>query len=297
MILEKIRHPFVVGLHYAFQTGYTLYLILELANGGDLYSHIIRMNQLPEDHWVFYAAEILWGLDYLHENKIIYRGLKPEDVLLDKDGHIKLSDFGLARSSEDITSTFWGDPYYMAPEIIKGDHQTFAVDWWSFGIIIFEMLTGQTPFKGDSPKGILRAILTEKVLIPENISKDAIDLISKLLNPNPLERLGSGKKGISEIKKHKFFATIDWKKISKKEYPVPFFPNIKSDSEIWLDENSIQLLMSDKNISSSSRFQMNLDANISNFYFNVSLNLFSQNHKFYIVFTTEIIFIVSKFFI
>jgi serine/threonine protein kinase len=272
MILEKIKHPFVVGLTYAFQTGYTLYLILELANGGDLYNHITRMKQLPEDHWRFYAAEILVGLEYLHQNKIIYRGLKPEDVLLDKDGHIKLSDFGLARSSEDITSTFWGDPYYIAPEIIKGDIQTFSVDWWSFGIIIFEMLSGKTPFLGDSPKGILKAILTKNVSIPDYFTEEAKDLIRKLLKPNPSTRLGSGKKGIAEIKQHKFFKSIDWEKIFNKEYPVPFLPNIRSDSEIWLDDNSVQMTFNEKHMS-SSKFLMTSDANISNFYFNVSTEL------------------------
>ena len=272
MILERLRNPFIVNMHYAFQTGYTLYLVLELANGGDLFNHITRMKKLPEDHWRFYAAEILWGLEFLHKNEIVYRGLKPEDVLLDKDGHIKLSDFGLARNTEDITSTFWGEPNYMAPEIIKGNPQTLAVDWWSFGIIIYEMLHGETPFHGYQPKEILKAILSKNIPIPEEFSKEAKDLIKKLLNPNPSLRLGWGKNGVKEIKQHKFFKGIDWWDVANRNMKSPYIPNIQSESEVCNVDKNFMDTVQDKFNSQSRTIEWEISD--SNFYFNVSHQIY-----------------------
>ncbi|CAI2370745.1 unnamed protein product [Moneuplotes crassus] len=266
VILGKMRYPFVVSLHYAFQQDYILYLILELANGGDLFNHIQKTKGLPEDHCKFYAAEILCGLDFLHKNGIVYRNLKPEDVLLDKDGHIKLSDFGLARSLEEITTTFCGDPYYMAPEIITGDKQTYAIDLWSYGILLYEMIAGEAPFKGDSPKGILKSVLTSTISMPDKFSEDARDLICRLLSPNPKDRIGS--KDIDEIKTHDFFKCIDWDRIEDMKYPVPHIPSVVSDSDVCnLDMLDHHGTVVDKTFNQS---KCNItDANISNFYFNV----------------------------
>lgn len=226
------------------------------------------MKTLPEDHCRFYAAEILWGLEYLHQNDIVYRNLKPEDVLLDKDGHIKLSDFGLARSTDDITSTFCGEPFYMAPEIITGGTQTVAVDWWSFGILIYEMLVGHTPFRGDTPKDTLQAILSNDVYIPDEVSRDAKNLILKLLNHDPKLRLGWGKFGVNQIKQHKFFRKINWEEIEHKRYPPPYIPNVQRESEIWNVENdTAQGPAAPEKI--HSIYQP--EASVSNFYFNVSI--------------------------
>ena len=180
MILEKLRHPFLITLHYAFQRGFTWFLVQELAEGGDLLQIIHNSKGFTEEECKFYAAEIIWGIEFLHKNKIIYRGLKPEDVLLTKEGHIKLSDFGLSREADEITSTFWGSPLYLAPEIIKEDSQTFAVDWWSLGILIYEMMFWITPFHSSSPKVVLKAILSRKVSFPKQISK--INLIFIIVN-------------------------------------------------------------------------------------------------------------------
>ena len=158
----------------------------------------------------------------------------------------------------------------MAPEIIKGDQQTFAVDWWSFGILIFEMIAGKTPFNGDSPKGILKSVLTNNVSLPSKFSKEVQDLIKKLLNPNPEKRLGSGKKGVNEIKTHKFFKGIDWTKVSKREYPVPYQPLIESESEVLNIDNSQPVGMSADRQTSLLKLGVSQEFNVSNFYFNVS---------------------------
>lgn len=206
MLLEKLRHPFLITLYYAFQKGLTWYLVLELAQGGDLLHRIQNTKGFTEEEWKFYAAEIICGIEFLHENKIIYRGLKPEDVLLARDGHIKLSDFGLSRSIDEITSTFCGSPLYMAPEAIKGEEQTFAVDWWSLGVLMYEMIYWETPFNSETPKDVYRQILSHKISFSGSISRNYLfiifigpelkDLITKLLNSKPKNRLGWKKDAI-----------------------------------------------------------------------------------------------------
>lgn len=155
----------------------------------------------------------------------------------------------------------------MAPEIIKGDQQTFALDWWSFGILIYEMIAGEAPFKGDSPRDILKSILSDKFSLSKKFSKQAKDIVWKLLNPDPESRLGSGIMGIDEIKNHKYFDGIDWEKVSSKKYIPPYIPQISSDSEVWNPEQVGQSGQSDDRHISQSKLHLS-DANMSNFYFN-----------------------------
>lgn len=134
MILEKLNHPFIVKLHYAFQTPEKLYFVIDFLNGGELFWHLRKEHRFSEDRTRFYAAEIVLALECLHKNGVIYRDLKPENVLLDKDGHIKLTDFGLSKtgiSGDNMSYTFCGTPEYLAPEIVKGSGHNKAVDWWS----------------------------------------------------------------------------------------------------------------------------------------------------------------------
>lgn len=232
LILERLRHPFLVKFYQAFQTKHKLHLILEFANGGDLYTHLNARKNIPDDNARFYAAEIICALQYLHENGIIFRGLKPEDVLLESSGHIKLSDFGLAKSEDSMTSTFWGSPLYLAPEVIKGEKQTKAIDWWSLGVLIYEMLVGEPPFWDNDSKKLLMSILEDKVTFSEEVSKDAWDLVTKLLDPNPASRLGCGCRGVDEIKDHPFFKDINWTDVYMKRIRPPFIPLIKSESDV-----------------------------------------------------------------
>lgn len=215
-VLEKLSHPFLIKFYYAFQTKRRLNLILEYVQGGDLYSHLNKKGTIPEDDCKFYAAEILWALEYLHKNDLIFRGLKPEDVLIGADGHIKVTDFGLAKSKDSLTSTFWGSPLYLAPEIIKGERQSTSVDWWSFGVLMYEMMIGCPPFWSEDNELLLMQILENKFTLTDNISDHAKDLITALLKLDPEKRLGSGPEGVNEIKNHKFFEGIDWEKIQNK---------------------------------------------------------------------------------
>ena len=229
-ILEKLKHPFLVKFHYAFQNSFNLYLILEYAQGGDLFTHITNKKAVSEMDCKFYAAEIVWALEYLHSNGIIFRGLKPEDVLLDSKGHIKLSDFGLAKSWNSVTSTFCGSPLYLAPEIIMGQKQEYAVDWWSLGVLIYEMLIGQPPFWSHDNKKLLKKILDKELKLSDNISNEAKDIIDKLLDINQKTRLGS--RDVEDIKDHPFFDDINWMDIQLKRQVPPFRPLLSSNSDL-----------------------------------------------------------------
>lgn len=216
--LEKLRHPFLLKFYHAFQTKRKLHLILELATGGSLLSQINK-SKFNESQARFYAAEIILVLSYLHDNSFIFGGLKPEDVLIDKNGHIKGQIFGSIKLGEDgaacdtalSTASFCGSSLYMAPEVIKDEPHTKAVDWWSLGVLIYEMLSGEPPFWDIDSKKLMKSILESKVHFSDKISENAKDLISKLLNPDPNERLGTGPKGVSDIMEHPFFEGFNWK--------------------------------------------------------------------------------------
>ena len=155
-IMQQITHPFVVKLHYAFQSSESLYFVTDFLNGGELFYHLCNEIRFSEDRARFYAAEIALGLAHLHKNGIIYRDLKPENVLLDNEGHLKLTDFGLSKvkqPQDGQTNTFCGTPEYLAPEIIKSVGHSFGVDWWSLGMLLYEMISGINPFKQQTMQG------------------------------------------------------------------------------------------------------------------------------------------------
>ena len=162
-ILEKITNPFIVKLHYAFQSPDKLYFVLDFVNGGELFSHLRKEKKFSESRAKFYAAEIILALEWLHSNNIIYRDLKPENILLDAEGHIKITDFGLSKKgAKKKTYTFWGTPEYLAPEIIIGKGHDKSVDWWSLGSLLYEMLWGRPPFTDKNRKEIFRLIISSK---------------------------------------------------------------------------------------------------------------------------------------
>ncbi|KAI9105929.1 kinase-like domain-containing protein [Phlyctochytrium arcticum] len=228
------RHPFLVNLHSCFQTESRIYFVMEYVSGGDLMWHI-QHQQFSEKRAKFYAAEVLLALEYFHKNNIVYRDLKLDNILLSLHGHIKIADYGLCKENMPhgaTTSTFCGTPEFMAPEILQDKPYGRAVDWWALGVLIYEMLLGQSPFRGDNEEEIFEAILEDEILYPVNMAKDAVSLLQQLLMKDPTKRLGSGKNDSEEIKKHSFFRGVDWDAMLQQRIPPPYQPKISSPEDV-----------------------------------------------------------------
>ena len=241
VLLAKLNHPFIMKLNYAFQTKKSLYFITQFMHGGELNYHIYneKNNYFSEEKAKFYAAEIILGLNYLHSNNCIYRDLKPENVLIDKDGHIKLTDFGLSKLCQGFpckTKSLCGTPEYLAPEILFEKDYGIEVDWWSLGVIIYEMLSGYLPFKILPDEKITKDVYKKKIKIFNHFSLAAKDLVIKLLEYNPKKRIG-----YHQIINHPFFKDIKWDKIEKKEIIPPFLPDITNDNYLKYFNSEEQL--------------------------------------------------------
>ncbi|CAL8104353.1 unnamed protein product [Calicophoron daubneyi] len=232
-ILTQIKHPFIVNLLYAFQTEGKVYLILEFLQGGDLFSRLSREYMFTEEDVKFYLAELALALDYLHQRGIIYRDLKPENILLNKDGHIRLTDFGLSKEAvfEEVggrTFSFCGTVEYMAPEVVNRHGHGPAADWWSFGVLMYELLTGNLPFQSEHRKETMQLILKAKLSMPQFLSPEAQSLLRALFKRTPANRLGYGPSGFEDIKAHPFFATIKWDDLLHGVLKPPFIPPCSS---------------------------------------------------------------------
>ncbi|KAJ3627219.1 hypothetical protein MTP99_014616 [Tenebrio molitor] len=236
-ILVDVEHPFIVKLHYAFQTAGKLYLILDFLRGGDLFSRLSKEVMFTEEDVKFYLAELALALNHLHSLGIIYRDLKPENVLLDADGHIALTDFGLSKLplEEGKAYSFCGTVEYMAPEVVNRKGHSFAADWWSFGVLMFEMLTGSLPFQGSNRRDTMTQILKAKLGMPANLSSEAQSLLRALFKRNPANRLGAGPGGVEDLKKHEFFATIDFDALLAKKIRPPFQPAVCGPDDAYFD--------------------------------------------------------------
>ena len=234
-VLEEINHPFIVKLHYAFQCPSRLYLILSYASGGELFGYLAKERMFSEDQAQFYIGEILLGLEHLHGLGIIYRDLKPENVMLGADGHILLTDFGLSKVALD-THTVCGTIEYrklirfMAPEIVEARHRyDKTVDFWSLGIMLYDMVCGQPPFVGNNHKKVCDAILKTKPKFPAFMTARTKDLCTKLLKKHPGVRLGA--LGAKQVKDHLFFKGIDFKKLALKQIKPHHIPVLKSEND------------------------------------------------------------------
>ncbi|XP_048963551.1 ribosomal protein S6 kinase alpha-6 isoform X4 [Canis lupus baileyi] len=224
-ILVEVNHPFIVKLHYAFQTEGKLYLILDFLRGGDVFTRLSKEVLFTEEDVKFYLAELALALDHLHQLGIVYRDLKPENILLDEIGHIKLTDFGLSKESVDQEKkaySFCGTVEYMAPEVVNRRGHSQSADWWSYGVLMFEMLTGTLPFQGKDRNETMNMILKAKLGMPQFLSAEAQSLLRMLFKRNPANRLGS--EGVEEIKRHLFFANVDWNRLYRREVQPPFKP-------------------------------------------------------------------------
>lgn len=234
-ILEAVRHPFIVELVYAFQTGGKLYLILEYLSGGELFMHLEREGIFLEDTTCFYLCEIILALEHLHNLGIIYRDLKPENVLLDAQGHVKLTDFGLCKEHIQegiVTHTFCGTIEYMAPEILTRSGHGKAVDWWSLGALMFDMLTGMPPFTADNRKNTIDAILKGKLNIPAYLAADSRDLIRRLMKRQVSQRLGSGPSDGQAVRSHSFFKNVNWDDVLARRLDPPIKPVLRSEDDV-----------------------------------------------------------------
>jgi RAC serine/threonine-protein kinase len=233
-ILQKLAHPFLVNLNYSFQTSDKLYFIMDYINGGELFYHLQKEHKFTPDRVRFYSAEIVLGLEYLHNSGVIYRDLKPENILLTDEGHICMTDFGISKegllAEDSRTATFCGTPEYLAPEVLEGKGYTKAVDWWSFGTLMYEMLIGIPPFYSQDVQQMYFKIMHAKLELPETMDKDTKSLICGLLERDPNKRLGEA----SVIKAHSYFKGVDWEKILRKEVKPPYVPPVKGKTDITM---------------------------------------------------------------
>eukprot|EP00743_Colponemidia_sp_Colp-15_P001810 GILK01001975.1.p1 GENE.GILK01001975.1~~GILK01001975.1.p1 ORF type:complete len:405 (+),score=90.28 GILK01001975.1:40-1215(+) len=230
-ILE-INHPFMVNLHYAFQTADKLYLVVDYLNGGELFFHLSQKKRFSENQSRLYTAEILLALEHMHSFNVIYRDLKPENIMLTLDGHVKITDFGLSKEGvqnaggqeQGGTKTFCGTPEYLAPEILRQIPHGKAVDWWSLGVLLYEMLCGRPPFYDQNRKRMYEKILHSEVFYPPFLSANAKSILQGLLTREVSTRLGSGPTDAAEIKAHPFFSSLNWEDVYQRRIRPEYTP-------------------------------------------------------------------------
>lgn len=229
-VLKIAKHPYVLELHYAFQTPQHLYLVLDYCPGGDLSLHLVNKGTFTEDETRFYLAELILAMEYLHSKDVIYRDLKPENILVDQDGHVKLADFGLAKEKigdADVAKSFCGSPAYLSPEMVKRRGVGKAADIYGIGTVMYEMLTGESPYYNDDIPKLYQNIARAKLVIPSSLSDEAKNLVIRLLDREPENR--PGVKDRSDLRNHPFFASIDWEKLERKEILPPKLEPLDDD--------------------------------------------------------------------
>ena len=261
-ILQAINHPMIISLWGTSQDDLHLYMYMEFVSGGELFSHLRRAGRFTNDTGKFFAASIILAMQHLHGKcsrsrshtqglrcallcatrplrrllfrtalDIVYRDLKPENLLLDEFGYLKITDFGFAKKVEDRTWTLCGTPEYLAPEIIQSKGHGKAVDWWALGILVYEMLAGYPPFYDENPFGIYQKILAGKIEFPRHFDVHAKDLIKKLLTADRSKRLGNLKAGAEDVKKHKWFRNFQFKDLIDAELAAPVNPDVKGEGD------------------------------------------------------------------
>ncbi|XP_028458257.1 serine/threonine-protein kinase N2 isoform X2 [Perca flavescens] len=233
-VINTSQHPFLVNLYGCFQTADHVCFVMAYSPGGDLMTHIHTSIFTEKQAW-FYSSCVLLGLEFLHQNKIVYRDLKLDNLLMDADGFVRIADFGLCKEGMghgDRTSTFCGTPEFLAPEVLTDNNYTRSVDWWGLGVLIYEMLVGESPFPGDDEEEVFDSIVNDDVRYPRFLSPESVSLIQKLLQKTPEMRLGAGEEDASEIKRHKFFQGMDWGALLAKKMKPPFLPVVRALKDV-----------------------------------------------------------------
>jgi protein kinase A len=226
-ILRGISHPFLVNLIGYTQDERYLYLALDFVAGGELFTYLRNVGRLESGHARLYGAMVTCMFEYLHSSNIVYRDLKPENLLISPLGYLKLTDFGFAKVVENRTYTLCGTPEYLAPEILLNKGHGKPVDWWTLGILIYEMLAGIDPFTDDDPMAIYQKILKGKVRFPRNFDKSGKSLVKHLLVADLTKRFGNLRGGVSDIKTHRWFSGLDWSSLLRMELTMPFRPSVR----------------------------------------------------------------------
>ncbi|XP_028327610.1 serine/threonine-protein kinase Sgk2b isoform X2 [Gouania willdenowi] len=244
VLMKGLQHPFLVGLHFSFQTPNTLYFVLDYMNGGELFYHLQRQGSFSEARAAFYAAEMAAALGYLHSLNIVYRDLKPENILLDRHGHVRLTDFGLCKEGVavgDVMHTFCGTPEYLAPEVLQGHPYSPAVDWWGLGAVLFEMICGLPPFYSHDRVKMFENILHAPLRLKSEVSEAACSLLEGLLERDVSKRLGQHR-DILELQEHPFFASMKWDDLVARNLTPPFIPQVAGPCDISYIDPEFTLL-------------------------------------------------------
>lgn len=237
-ILNASDHPNIVKLHFSFKDNSFLYLALDIAYNGDLYTLIRTVNHFDENLSTFYSANIFLALEYLHKNNVVYRDLKPENILLQPNGYLKLTDFGFAKLLKDgRTNTMCGTPDYISPEVIRRHHYGKSVDWWAFGVFIYELNKGKPPFQGKSHTSIYEKIKKCDYKMPSTFGGSLTDICAKLLVVDVTKRLGCLKNESDDIRDHRWFNKVDWLKMYAQKYTAPFIPKLKGPAELAYEKS------------------------------------------------------------
>jgi len=229
-LMTILQHPFIIPFLTAFEDERHLYIVMEFAAGGELFAHIREQGRLTNDSARFYGGELILALEHMHVMQIAYRDIKPGNCLLDGEGHLKLTDFGFAKALplRGSTHTMCGTAEYLAPEMILGKGHDKAVDWWAFGVLLFEMLSGYPPFHDESPYGIYKKVLDVDYTMPRHLDVKVKDLIHQFLVKDPLKRIGVRRRGPEEVKKHQWLKGLDWDMLINRTVPPPYVPKLAS---------------------------------------------------------------------
>ena len=232
-IIDSMKFNFLVGMEYFFKDNVYVFLVMPFVNGGEMFVHLRAQRKFDETMAKFYTAQVILGLEYMHNLGIVYRDLKPENILIDKDGYLKITDFGFCKKIDETrTYTLCGTPEYLTPEIILSQGYNKSVDWWSMGILIFEMAAGYPPFSARDPMKIYEKIVAGKYNCPQHFSKGLKDLVSNMIQVDRTKRFGELKNGTRDVKGHEWFKTMDWDSLLQKKLKPVFKPKVTGADDV-----------------------------------------------------------------